>query len=75
MRIIGYRIQFNNNIVNPISNVYSGITNTDWSEVTSGVKDNLYASGADFVNNAIGTVSENIDNAIKTGVNNVTGIG
>lgn len=63
-----------NNITNPISNVYSGITNTDWSEVASGVKDNLYASGADFVNNAIGTVSENIDNAIKTGVNNVTGM-
>ena len=62
---------FSKEISDPISNVYSGITNTDWSEVAGTVSENLYTGGKDFVNSAIDNITSNIDSALKTGKGNI----
>ena len=62
---------FSREISDPLANVYSGISNTDWSEAASNVASNLYTGGTDFVNNAIDNISSNIDSALKTGKGNI----
>ena len=63
-----------NHIITPATNIYNGITSIDWSEVAGSVSDNLVSQGQDFVNSSINTISSNVDSAIKTGVDNLTGM-